>query len=114
MDSDLLKAVVAGISSALTTLAVVPLLVKGKIRHERELVAEQEAAQIKDAIRLEQIAERDAENDRLLAANAKLDTDYREQMKAMLAQQLEVTNAIKVIEGMSRLAAQERRSSGDD
>jgi hypothetical protein len=32
----------------------------------------------------------------------------------MLAQQLEVTNAIKVIEGMSRLAAQERRSSGDD
>jgi hypothetical protein len=114
VDSDLLKAVVAGISSAITTLAVVPLLVKGKIRHERELVAAQGEAARLDKIRLEQIAERDEQIERMLAAAQRYETESREQIRVSIESNRELLNAVKVVENMSKLAANERRSSGDD
>ena len=108
------QSIAAGVAAAATSWALLPMLFKGNVVFKRELVAEQKKCEQIDGLRLQQIAERDEENDRLLAANAKLDAELKEQNRAMAEQTREVFNAVRMLQGLAGLAAQERRQSGND
>ena len=114
MDDGLVQSIAAGVAAAATSWALLPMLFKGNVVFKRELVAAEKKCEQIDGLRLQQIAERDEENDRLLAANARLESELKEQNRAMAEQTREVFNAVRMLQSMAGLAAQERRRSGDD
>jgi hypothetical protein len=114
MDGEVVKTFAAAVAGGLTSLAMLPMLFKGKLRFDRELTVQATHYEREIALRDKMIGERDDENDRMLADNAGLRAELKEQSRAMAEQTREVLNAVKMLQSLAGLAAQERRRSGDD
>lgn len=116
-DGSMVQAIVGGIVGGGISISTIPLLFKGDLLFKREFVKQDEGhgkeiAAMKSGYE-RQIADLTEYNDKLEAANAKLETELREQYKAAIDQNRDLLGAVKFLQGLGGLAASERRRPTD-
>jgi hypothetical protein len=103
MDATLATAIISGVTAALASYSLAPLLFKGdKIVLARELKRERELGS-DTRKRLE------AENDRLRHDLATTQAELKQQFQAQAELAQQVFDATRFLQGLANLAAQERR-----
>ena len=116
MDGDLIKSLAIGIAAGLSSAALLPMLFRGKLRFERELVdkiADQKTGHEKELAQFQlRIEERDELIDRQEGTIGKLQSEVQELHRTSAAQNREVIDTIKFLQGLAGLAQQDRRRSG--
>lgn len=123
--SSLVPSIVAGIASGLTTLAILPMLFKGKLRHEREILEKEkthkaaldalihetnERIRLKNERHIEVVQIKDDEIERLQDTLETSQRESKDKDGLIIELTKQVLNAINVLNSIGGLAAKERRS----
>lgn len=109
----IVPSVVAGVSAAGMSAALLPMLFKGKLRHEREYKALEESS-AKELRRVEEaavraIADRDALIDGLEDSLDKVNAELREQYRAVAVITTETNQTVKWLRDLPGIAARDQR-----
>lgn len=125
--SSLVPSIVAGIASGLTTLAILPMIFKGKLRHERELTEKEkdhektiaainhevgERIRLKNERHVEVVQIKDDEIERLQDALETSQRESKDKDGIIIELTKQVLQAVNVLHSLGTLAAQERRTRG--
>lgn len=113
IDGDLAKTIVGGIVGGGISISTIPLLFKGELLFKRE-IERQDKAHDKEIAALKtgyegQVSEQSETIEKLEAANARLEQELREQYRSAIEQSREIMSAVKFLQSLGGLAAQDRR-----
>lgn len=104
MDADLAKTFVAGIAGGISSYTILPMLFKGKLRLEREVVDH-------DKHSTDTISDKDKEIARLQDALAEANRELREHYSTRAEETRQLFAAITFLQSLAGLAQTERRGA---
>lgn len=113
MESNIVAAVVAGLTAAGANAALLPMVFKGKLRHDREYLklendSKDRLAELKSTYE-ESRKEHEDTIDKLEAAKDRLEQELREQYKLNVEQDREMRETINWLRDMAGIAARDQR-----
>ena len=127
MDADLVKTFAAAVAGGLTSLAMLPMLFKGKLRFEREFTqmkerfddrikdltaGYEERIRVENARHVEVVRLFEQEKERLQDGWEDTQRDLREQYNLTAEVTKQLFGAINFLQSLAGLASKDRRQSG--